>query len=131
MANPENLERFKFENRTPTEQREIARQGGIASGKARRRRKTLAELGDMIGGLSVKSEKNKAILKAAGIEDEDMIRDTAMLFRLEAKAENGDTSAIALLAKIRGQLKEQVQAEVAEVKPLVDLTKRPKNGEQA
>lgn len=105
--------------------------GGKASGASRRRRKTLAELGDMIGGLSVKSEKNKAILKAAGIEDEDMIRDTAMLFRLEAKAENGDTSAIALLAKIRGQLKEQVQAEVAEVKPLVDLTKRPKNGEQA
>jgi hypothetical protein len=51
-----------------------------------------------------------------------------MLFMLEAKAEKGDTNAIALIAKIRGQLKEQVQAEVAEVKPLVDLTKRPKNG---
>lgn len=129
MAGTANL--IPFNKRTETEQKEIARQGGKASGASRRRRKTLAELGDMIGGLSVKSEKNKAILKAAGIEDEDMIRDTAMLFRLEAKAENGDTSAIALLAKIRGQLKEQVQAEVAEVKPLVDLTKRPKNGEQA
>lgn len=128
MANPENLERFKFENRTPTEQREIARQGGIASGAARRRKKSLKELGDMIGSLSVKSEKNKAIMREAGIEDEDMIRDTAMLFMLEAKAEKGDTNAIALIAKIRGQLKEQVQAEVAEVKPLVDLTKRPKNG---
>lgn len=131
MANPENIEKFKFENRTPTEQREIARQGGIASGAARRRKKSLKELGDMIGSLSVKSEKNKAIMRAAGIEDEDMIRDTAMLFMLEAKAEKGDTNAIALIAKIRGQLKEQVQAEVAEVKPLVDLTRRPKNGEQA
>ena len=129
MANPENL--IPNENRTPKERRENARKAGIASGVARRRRKTLAELGDMIGGLSVKSEKNKAILREAGIDDEDMIRDTAMLFRLEAKAENGDTQAIALLAKIRGQLKDQVQAEVAEVKPLVDLTKRPKNGEQA
>ena len=128
MANPENL--IPNENRTPKERRENARKAGIASGVARRRRKTLAELGDMIGGLSVKSEKNKAILREAGIDDEDMIRDTAMLFRLEAKAENGDTQAIALLAKIRGQLKDQVQAEVAEVKPLVDLTKRPKNGEQ-
>jgi hypothetical protein len=82
----------------------------------------------MIGSLSVKSEKNKAIMREAGIEDEDMIRDTAMLFMLEAKAEKGDTNAIALIAKIRGQLKDQVQAEVAEVKPLVDLTKRPKNG---
>lgn len=125
------IEKFNFKNRTATEQQEIARQGGKASGEARRRKKTLKELGDMIGSLSVKSEKNKAIMREAGIEDEDMIRDTAMLFMLEAKAEKGDTNAIALIAKIRGQLKEQVQAEVAEVKPLVDLTKRPKNGEQA
>jgi hypothetical protein len=125
------IEKFNFKNRTATEQQEIARQGGKASGAARRRKKSLKELGDMIGSLSVKSEKNKAIMREAGIEDEDMIRDTAMLFMLEAKAEKGDTNAIALIAKIRGQLKEQVQAEVAEVKPLVDLTKRPKNGEQA
>lgn len=129
MAGTANL--IPFNKRTETEQKEIARQGGKASGKARRRKKSLKELGDMIGSLSVKSEKNKAIMREAGIEDEDMIRDTAMLFMLEAKAEKGDTNAIALIAKIRGQLKEQVQAEVAEVKPLVDLTKRPKNGEQA
>lgn len=122
------IEKFNFKNRTATEQQKIAREGGIASGVARRRKKSLKELGDMIGSLSVKSEKNKAIMREAGIEDEDMIRDTAMLFMLEAKAEKGDTNAIALIAKIRGQLKEQVQAEVAEVKPLVDLTKRPKNG---
>lgn len=123
------IEKFNFKNRTATEQQKIARQGGKASGAARRRKKSLKELGDMIGSLSVKSEKNKAIMREAGIEDEDMIRDTAMLFMLEAKAEKGDTNAIALIAKIRGQLKEQVQAEVAEVKPLVDLTKRKKNGE--
>ena len=123
------IEKFNFKNRTATEQQKIARQGGKASGAARRRKKSLKELGDMIGSLSVKSEKNKAIMREAGIEDEDMIRDTAMLFMLEAKAEKGDTNAIALIAKIRGQLKEQVQAEVAEVKPLVDLTQRPKNGE--
>ncbi len=123
------IEKFNFKNRTATEQQEIARQGGKASGEARRRKKSLKELGDMIGSLKVKSEKNKAIMREAGIEDEDMIRDTAMLFMLEAKAEKGDTNAIALIAKIRGQLKEQVQAEVAEVKPLVDLTKRKKNGE--
>ena len=127
MAGTANL--IPFNKRTETEQKEIARQGGKASGEARRRKKSLKELGDMIGSLSVKSEKNKAIMREAGIEDEDMIRDTAMLFMLEAKAEKGDTNAIALIAKIRGQLKEQVQAEVAEVKPLVDLTKRKKNGE--
>jgi hypothetical protein len=126
MANEQNLRPCEYKL-----SEEEAKKGGINSGKARRRKKSLKELGDMIGSLSVKSEKNKAIMREAGIEDEDMIRDTAMLFMLEAKAEKGDTNAIALIAKIRGQLKEQVQAEVAEVKPLVDLTKRPKNGEQA
>lgn len=115
--------------RTKAEQREIARQGGIASGKARRQRKTLREIGDMIGGLDVKSEKAKKIMRDAGIENEDMIQDVAMMFRLNLKAQSGDIRAAELVAKLRGQLKEQVQAEVAEVKPLVDLTKRPKNGE--
>ena len=128
MANEQNLVPFTSEQNRE-EAAKNGKKGGIASGAARRRKKSLKELGDMIGSLSVKSEKNKAIMREAGIEDEDMIRDTAMLFMLEAKAEKGDTNAIALIAKIRGQLKEQVQAEVAEVKPLVDLTKRKKNGE--
>ena len=102
--------------------------GGKASVKARRQRKTLAQIGDMIGNLDIKSEKNRAILREAGISDEDMINDVGMIFRLNLKAQNGDRRSIELLAKLRGQLKEQISAEVAEVKPLVDLTKRKKNG---
>ena len=83
----------------------------------------------MIGGLNIKSEKNRAIMREAGIHDEDMINDVGMMFRLNLKAQQGDTKAIELLAKLRGQLKEQISAEVADVTPLVDLTKRIKNGE--
>lgn len=103
--------------------------GGIASGKARRQKKTLKEIGDMIGSLKVTSEKNKEIMRQAGIEDEDMINDVGAMFRLNLKAQSGDTKAMELLAKLRGQLKEQISAEVADVTPLVDLTKRIKNGE--
>lgn len=123
MANDENL----THKLTVDEQRA----GGRASGKARRQRKTLAQIGDMIGGLDIKSDKNREILRQAGITDEDMINDVGMLFRLNLKAQNGDTRAIELLAKLRGQFKEQIQAEVAEVKPLVDLTRRKKNGGEA
>lgn len=126
MANNENLVNLK--DRTKTEQREIARQGGIKSGQVRRQRKTLAQIGDMIGGLDIKSDKNREILRKAGITDEDMINDVGMMFRLNLKAQSGDTRAIELLSKLRGQFKEQISAEVAEVKPLVDLTKRKKNG---
>lgn len=103
--------------------------GGKASVKARRQRKTLAQIGDMIGGLDIKSEKNREIMRKAGITDEDMINDVGMLFRLNMKAQNGDTKAIELLSKLRGQFKEQVSAEL-EYKPIVDLTKlRKKNGD--
>lgn len=124
MANVENLQPV----RTEAEAREKGRAGGIASGKARRQRKTLAQIGDMIGGLQVTSEKNREIMRQAGISDEDMIRDVEAIFRLQQKASSGDTKAIELLAKLRGQFKEVQSVEVAEVKPLVDLTKRKKNG---
>ena len=127
MAGEQNL--IPLNQRTKSEQREIAIKGGIASGVARREKKTLKQIGEMIGSLNIKSEKNRAIMREAGIDDEDMINDVGMMFRLNLKAQQGDTKAIELLAKLRGQLKEQISAEVADVTPLVDLTKRVKNGE--
>lgn len=124
MANEQNLVPL-----TTEKAREIGSKGGKASVKARRQRKTLAQIGDMIGGLDIKSEKNREIMRKAGITDEDMINDVGMLFRLNMKAQNGDTKAIELLSKLRGQFKEQVSAEL-EYKPIVDLTKlRAKNGQ--
>lgn len=128
MANEQNL--IPNSQRSPQEVRENGRKGGIKSGQVRRQRKTLAQIGDMIGGLNIKSEKNRAIMRDAGITDEDMINDVGMMFRLNLKAQQGDTRAIELLSKLRGQFKEQIAAEVAEVKPLVDLTKRKKNGQE-
>ena len=124
MANEQNLRPGEYKLT-----REEQKRGGIASGKARRQRKTLREIGDMIGGLDIKSEKNRAIMRNAGITDEDMINDVGMMFRLNLKAQQGDAKSIELLSKLRGQLKEQISAEVADVTPLVDLTKRDKNGE--
>lgn len=102
MANEQNLVSLK--NRTTTEQRAIARAGGVASGIARRQKKTLRQLGEMIGGLQVNSEKNRAIMREAGIADEDMIRDTEALFRISLKAQQGDVKAAEFLAKLRGEL---------------------------
>lgn len=43
MANEENLKGHGFHERTASEQREIAKKGGIASGESRRARKTFKE----------------------------------------------------------------------------------------
>lgn len=123
MANEQNLVPL-----TTEKAREIGKLGGIASGKAKKHKKTLKEIGDMIGSLDIKDKNVRDLLLKAGITDEDMIRDTGMMFTLAVKAQKGDARCAELLAKIRGQLKEQQSIEVAEVKPLVDLTKRKRNG---
>ena len=41
MAKEKQIEEYRFDNRTPEEQREIARKGGIASGKARKEKATM------------------------------------------------------------------------------------------
>lgn len=127
MANEQNL--IPNSQRSPQEVRENGRKGGIKSGQVRRQKKTLAQIGDMIGSLGIVSEESKQLMRQAGIKDDDLINDTGMMFQLNLKAQQGDTKAAELLAKLRGQFKEQIAAEVAEVKPLVDLTKRKKNGE--
>ena len=105
MANEQNL--IPNSERTPEELREITRKGGIASGIARRQKKTLSELGDMIGNLSIKSEQTRDKLREAGISDDDMISDVLSLFELSKKANKGDPKAFELLAKLRGQLKNE------------------------
>lgn len=127
MANEQNL--VPQNQRTKREQRIIAQKGGIASGKARRERKTLAQIGDMIGGLDIKSPKNRIILKQAGIEDEDMINDVGMMFRLNLKAQSGDPRAIELLSKLRGQFKEHIETMVLE--PPKPLSPRRKKNEKS
>lgn len=105
--------------RTKAEQKRITTMGGVASGKARRQKKTLAQIGDMIGGLDIKNGKNREILRQAGIDDDDMINDVAMMYRLELKAQTGDPRAIELLAKLRGQLKDQIETiDLTPPKPL-------------
>ena len=128
MANEQNLK--PFDQLPESRQREIRSMGGKACAEARKRRKTLAEIGDMIGNLKIKSEKNKQILRDAGITDEDLINDTMMMFQLTGKAAKGNERAIETLAKIRKQLTNVNLNENhnVEYKPLIDLTERKKNG---
>lgn len=128
MANPENIEAYTFDKIAPSKQREIASKGGKARAEKMKKKKTLAEIADMIGELRIISPKKIKMLRDAGIADEDLTNDVGMIYRLNLKAQIGDAKAIELLAKLRGQMKEQISAEVAEVKPLVDLTGRKKNG---
>ena len=121
MAGTQNL--IPFNKRTETEQKRITTMGGIASGKARREKKTLRELAEIIGSMPVKNPRTIAIMEKAGFEPEQMTNDMAMMMGLQLKAQNGDPSAAKLLAEMRGQYSTRVQVEPVQPKPLIDLTK--------
>lgn len=120
MAGTQNL--IPFNKRTETEQKRITTMGGVASGKARREKKTLRELAEMIGQMQVRNPKTIAIMEKAGFEPEQMTNDAAMMMGLQLKAQNGDPSAAKLLSELRGQYSTRVEVEPVQPKPLIDLT---------
>lgn len=125
MANEQNLRPF-----TSDQDREEAKKNGIkggkASGLARRQKRTLRELAEIVGSMEVKNPKTRAIMQAAGFADDQMTNDMAMMMGLQLKAQNGDPSAAKLLAEMRGQYSTRVEVEPVQPKPLIDLTEEKK-----
>lgn len=111
--------------RTRTEQRQIAKAGGKASGVARRQKRTLREIAELVGTMEVKDPKMLAALHAAGFKD-PITNDDAAFFGLVRKAQTGDPAAMKLLAEMRGQYSTRVEVEPVQPKPLIDLTEGKK-----
>lgn len=83
----EDIDKYKFNKRTPEEQQEIARMGGIASGEARRRKRTLKDQFDLLLSLPVKpngkiGEKIKMIADDLGIPPEELDNQMAMCLNM-------------------------------------------------
>ena len=96
MANNKNLKRGNPETqfKTGRKQVETARNGGIASGIAKRRKRTEKELAMMILDAAVSDDDDRHELESFGIEGEDATYYALMLARLIQKALNGDVQAI-------------------------------------
>lgn len=77
--------------RTPEELREMARKGGIASGEARRRKKTMREQFDLLLSLPVKpdgriGQKIKEVADDLGIPVEELDNQMAMCLNMFSNA---------------------------------------------
>lgn len=96
--NPQNLQPV----RTKEEARERGRQGGIASGKARRERKTMRqlalELGDVAIDLQLPGGKKKKSTMAAAV----------VMGQYQSAIKKGNTKAAKFLAQLRGELEEKL-----------------------
>lgn len=95
----ENLKKGKATQfKAGEKQAEIARRGGIASGKAKRKKKALAEMARAFADLSVNAAKKKQ-LKEYGVSPEDMTHQMALVAAMFEEGENGNVRAAALLAE--------------------------------
>lgn len=101
MSKENNL--IPLNERTKEEQREIAKKGGIASGKARRKKKLLRQILDEIGESRLNTDEAKDIAKALSINKRDVTYDVAIMFKAVNEAMNGNIKAMEFIRDTRGQ----------------------------
>lgn len=82
-----------FTELTEEEQRKIAVKGGIASGKARRRKKLIREQLKLLLSLPLKDENAKRKLEQLGIDADNLDNQMAMVIAIWNKALKGDIQA--------------------------------------
>ena len=100
--NDQNL--IPISQRTSSELREMTKKGGVASGEARRRKRQLGEIANIVGVLKADKKKQKALNEFGVDKAEDMIHDVVLIVEQYKKAEEGDTRAAEFIAKICGEL---------------------------
>lgn len=106
--------------RTPSERRANATKAGIASGKARRQKKTVAEYLKKWADSEV-GEKEKKTLQALGLGEEATNR-TLLVIPLINKASKGDTKALQMILELLGEDKKK-DLEIKKLTQEIELLK--------
>ena len=92
-----------FNKRTESEQREIAQQGGIASGKARRRKRSMKEAADYYLSLPETDRRRVNALLRDEVDPEDVDNQMSVVMGIAAAAKQGDARAANVLLKMLGE----------------------------
>lgn len=90
-------------DRTSDDLREMTRKGGIASGEARRRKKTMREALEMMMYKCELNEQMKQKLRAEGVGEDEMNHQMVITRSLIAKAESGDVQAYNAICAMIGE----------------------------
>ena len=114
MPNEKNL--IPMDQRSKSEARELGRNGGIASGVSRRRKRSLKEAADLYLSLPVSDRKMWNKISRRGVDPEDIDNQMAMIIGLTVAATAGDAKAAKIIVDLLG---EDAHSEEASVHPLV------------
>lgn len=101
MANNENL--IPFSERSKDEARECGRKGGIASGAARRRKRSMREAAELYLSLPVSDGRRANKLNRKYLDHDDIDNQMAMIVGLVEQATKGDARAAAVIVKLLGE----------------------------
>lgn len=97
----EDIVQYQF--RSGEEAQENGRRGGVASGAARRRKRSLKEAADLYLSMPVTDNMTWNQLAMDGVEAEDMDNQMAMVAGLSRRANQGDAKAAKVLVDIIGK----------------------------
>ena len=109
--NEKNL--IPLNERTKSEQREIATQGGIASGKARREKKTIQKiLADLLDGQIKDNPQFAKLASKMGVESDKSVKDIFTMVCLLNSVKSGNLGDLERLSKLLGEDKQNENADV-------------------
>ena len=114
MPNEKNL--IPMDQRSKSEARELGRNGGIASGVSRRRKRSLKEAADLYLSLPVSDRKMWNKISHRGVDPDDIDNQMAMIIGLTMAATAGDAKAAKVIVDLLG---EDAHSEEASLHPLV------------
>ena len=101
VPNEKNL--IPFNKRTESEQREIAQKGGIASGAARRRKRSMREAADYYLSLPETDRRRVNAMLRDSVAPEDIDNQMAVVMGITEAAKRGDARAANVLLKMLGE----------------------------
>ena len=101
VSNEKNL--IPFNERTESEQRQIAQKGGIASGAARRRKRSMKEAADYYLSLPETDRRRVNALLRDEVDNEDIDNQMSVVMGITEAAKRGDARAAGVLLKMLGE----------------------------
>jgi hypothetical protein len=99
--NDQNLVSFK--DMAPSEQREIARKGGIASGKKRKEQASMRKAMQEVMALPVVDDELKAVMSLLGIDEKEQTIHKAIAIVAAIGAQQGDINKMMFCADMNGE----------------------------
>ena len=125
MANEKNLENGKLTQfRSGEEAAKNGQKGGIASGVARRRKRSMKEAADYSLSLPETDRRRVNALLRDAVDPEDVDNQMSVVKGIPARAKKGDPQAANVLLKMLGEDKPQNETvRLEEETPVDDLSK--------